>query len=294
MTKRTLADRLTGGRLSLDLAGKIVDGIAEEFERKPPTIAVIGVSGVGKSSTINALFKTSLPTSATVRGTNRFTPTKIALDGRKVLKKSVSAALKVYDSVGLGEDVAEDPRYLARYREHLGKCDCALWVASARNRAVALDQSYMIELKTHLPNLVVGLNQADLVEPMDWRPRFNLPSEAQERHMAEIVADRRARYARVLEREEAVVPVVSYSAKRCYNLSALFLACLNAAPESRRWMFQIIKGFSAKDWLDLAEGASEEERAALARQFSTPEEGPSLWSLLASRMGLSASTANSP
>lgn len=287
--KRGLAERLTGGKLSLDLIGKIVDGIAEEFERRPPTIAVIGVSGVGKSSTINALFKTSLPTSATVRGTHRFTPTKIALDGRRVLKKDVAAALKVYDSVGLGEDLAEDPRYLARYREHLGKCDCALWVTSARNRAIALDQSYMVELKAQLPNLVIGLNQADLVEPMDWRRRFNLPSEAQDKHLDEIAEDRRARYARVLERDPAALPVVAYSAKRRYNLAELYLACLNAAPEPRRWLFQIIKGFSARDWLDLAEGASEEERAFLAQQFSAPEDedGPSLWSLLASRMGLS-------
>ena len=44
----------------------------EAFKKRPPTIGVIGVSGVGKSTTINTLFKTNLPTSDTVRCTTEF------------------------------------------------------------------------------------------------------------------------------------------------------------------------------------------------------------------------------
>ncbi|MEM9724645.1 MAG: GTPase [Pseudomonadota bacterium] len=270
--------------LSLDILGQIVDGIAEEFEKRPPTLGVVGVSGVGKSSTINALFRTSLPTSPTLRGTSRFTPQHIAIDGRKVMRRGVAAALKVYDSVGLGEDMEADPGYLRRYREHLGKCDCVLWVTSARNRAVALDQSYMAELKAHLPHLVVGLNQADLVEPMNWSARYNIPSVEQERHLAEIAADRRERYARALGRAAEELPVISYCAKRRHNLSQLFLQCLTTVPSSRRWMFQIVKGFTARDWLDLAEGLSAEERAALEAKFATKADGLDVWGMLKSRL----------
>ena len=272
--------------LSLNIVERIVDGIAEEFEKRPPTLGVVGVSGVGKSSTINALFRTTLPTSPTLRGTSRFTAQKIAIDGRKLMKRDVAAALKVYDSVGLGEDVDADPGYLRRYREHLGKCDCVLWVTSARNRAVALDQSYMRELSEHLPHLVIGLNQADLVEPMNWTTKYNMPSREQETHLAEIAADRQERYARALGRSADALPVISYCAKRRYNLSELFLACLTNVPSGRRWMFQIVKGFSAKDWIDLADGLSAEERAALEAQFSKREaaEGIDVWGMLKSRL----------
>ena len=272
--------------LSLNILGKIVDGIAEEFEKRPPTLGVVGVSGVGKSSTINALFRTSLPTSATLRGTSRFTAQKIAIDGRKVMKRDVAAALKVYDSVGLGEDIDADPGYLRRYREHLGKCDCVLWVTSARNRAVALDQAYMRELSEHLPHLVIGLNQADLVEPMNWLGKYNVPSQEQEAHLKEIAADRRERYARALGRAPEELPVISYCAKRRYNLSELFLACLHNVPNNRRWMFQIVKGFTARDWIDLAEGLSPEQKAQLEAQFSKREtHGLDVWGMLKSRFG---------
>lgn len=274
-----------GMRLSLDILGQIVDGIAEEFEQRPPTLGVVGVSGVGKSSTINALFRTSLPTSPTLRGTSRFTAQKIALDGRKVMKRQVAAALKVYDSVGLGEDIDADPAYLRRYREHLGKCDSVLWVASARNRAVALDQSYMRALTEHLPHLVIGLNQADLVEPMNWSAKYNIPSAEQEAHLAVIAADRQERYARALGRDPGSLSVIAYCAKRRYNLSQLFLACLSNVPNGRRWMFQIVKGFSARDWLDLTDGVSAEEKAALEAQFSTKDEALDVWGMLKSRLG---------
>lgn len=40
--------------------------IGAEVQAKPPTIRLVGVSGVGKSSTVNATFKTRLPVSHTV------------------------------------------------------------------------------------------------------------------------------------------------------------------------------------------------------------------------------------
>jgi hypothetical protein len=40
--------------------------LVQELRQHPPTIGLVGVSGVGKSSTINRMFKTNLPISHTV------------------------------------------------------------------------------------------------------------------------------------------------------------------------------------------------------------------------------------
>ncbi|MCI4666206.1 MAG: 50S ribosome-binding GTPase [Neomegalonema sp.] len=245
-------------------ADHFLSAILGEFEERPPTIGVIGLSGVGKSSTINAMFGTRKTVSATTRGTVRFHTSKHAVENQKYKGRTIRYPLHVVDAPGLGEDLEQDERYLAAYKKHLPKCDVALWVIAARNRALAVDQLYLKQLKAVLPNLVVGVNQVDLIEPGDWSRETNLPSEEQKAAMDEILADRKQRLAGLYGRR---TPLVGYSAKKFYNLSTLFLACVEAAPKKRRWMFELIKGFSAKDWLAQVEGlAPAEKEAVIARQ----------------------------
>lgn len=249
-------------------ADAFLGAILKEFEEKPPTIGVIGLSGVGKSSTINAMFGTRKTVSATTRGTVRFHTSKHWVENEKYQGRRIRYQLHVVDAPGLGEDLDQDEKYLAAYQKHLPRCDVALWVVAARNRALAVDQLYLKRLSRVLPNLVIGVNQADLVEPGDWSRAANLPSERQKTAIAAIVADRKARFAKIYG---AKTPVVPYSAKNYYNLSALFLACVETAPKKRRWMFELVKAFSAKDWLDHAEGLSDADKAELvARRAEAP------------------------
>jgi ABC-type dipeptide/oligopeptide/nickel transport system ATPase component len=44
----------------------VLTEVAKELQQRPPVIGLVGVSGVGKSSTINKIFKTNLETSDTV------------------------------------------------------------------------------------------------------------------------------------------------------------------------------------------------------------------------------------
>jgi predicted GTPase len=267
----------------VDLIGGLIDRITEEYRKAPPTIAVIGVSGVGKSSTINAMFGTRLKVSATVRGTSRWAPNRFTLEGKKILNRSVTGALTVYDAVGLGEDIRLDANYLARYAEHLKKCDAAIWITAARNRAVALDQTYMDSLRERLGPLVVGLNQVDLVEPLDWSDGYNIPSRAQAEHIEAIVADRARKFTDVLGRP---APIVPYSARRFYNLGVLFKEVVQQVPQTRRWMFQMIKGFSADDWLQQATGLTEDQKQEIAKQRAKTEGDFDLLAALRGRMGL--------
>ena len=253
---------------ALDL---IVGSIEQEFAARPPTIGIIGLSGVGKSTTINAMFGLSRRTSATIRGTNRFRADSIEYESDRVADAKVKCSFKFYDAVGLGEDTELDRKYLKRYREHLPKCDVAIWVLAARNRALALDQQYLAEIAKYLPNLqmVIAVNQVDLVDPLDWNERINMPSARQSAAIEEIVADRQEKLARYVKGD---CPVVAYSAARYYNLQELFATCLRAAPPERRWMFELIKSFSTHDWLSRAKGLSDAQRAALARAHIKADE----------------------
>jgi hypothetical protein len=136
-------------------------------------------------------------------------------------------------------------------------------VVAARNRALALDQHYLKLLEPDLPQTVIGINQVDLIDPLDWNERLNLPSRVQEARMAEIAADRQGKLGRIVGGN---VTVVAYSALRCYNLQKLFAACVASAPPARRWMFEVLKSFSTHDWLARAKGLTPEQRAAMARQ----------------------------
>lgn len=138
------------------------------FERKPPTIGVIGVSGTGKSSVINAMFKTTLAISHTRACTKEFRAIEM---GMKVLKgpaKDDPISLIVVDAPGLGEDVRKDPEYIEEYLHRLPECDVILWLLAARNRGMSLDQQYLKRLAQFHDRIVFGLNQIDIVHPMNW------------------------------------------------------------------------------------------------------------------------------
>jgi hypothetical protein len=220
--------------------------ILNEVTKKPPTIGLIGVSGVGKSSTINALFKTNLAISDTVACTKEFSATNLGLKLTKGYGKDLGVSLRVYDAPGLGESKFNDPEYLKMYEKNLPECDVILWVMTARNRAVALDQMYLEKLIQFHKNMVFGINQVDIIEPRGWNEKINLPLEIQQKNITDIEKDRKNKIMDIVKQN---IAICSYSAQRKFNLEELFGLIIDNCPENRKWIFDGLKNFHYTDFL---------------------------------------------
>lgn len=223
---------------------KVATAISAAFEERPPTVAVVGASGTGKSSTLNALFGQRLPVSHSVRGTVAFTQFKLHAHPRDPLFRPLPFVFM--DAPGLGEDLRKDPEYLEAYDKHLPECDLILWIVSARNRALALDQQFLQRFGTFSERIILGINQVDIVHPNNWDARTNLPSPEQEAIIDTIVEDRRQRLSTIVNRE---LMTVAYSAEKRWRLVELLNAVMSACASERRFMFDMLSHVRPDDFM---------------------------------------------
>ncbi len=209
-------------KLQNELSGEIDTTLAE-----PPKIAIIGKTGVGKSSTINALFGTNLAVSDNKACTAE--PQEMLISGK-------SGDIIVYDMPGVGEDIVIDETYIGYYKNILPKVDIALWVIEARHRAMAYDQMIIKRLEDELgkevtDRMIFGVNQVDLMEPRDWIDFANIPSKKQEANLEERIKDITAVMSRVIKPDK----IVFYSAMKRFRLVELFNAMIDSCAHQRGW-----------------------------------------------------------
>lgn len=224
---------------------KLLNILEKEVYDKPPTIGLIGVSGVGKSSTINTLFKTNLAISHTKACTKEFEEIELGIKAKHGVLEGKNVQLVIYDAPGLGEDIDKDPQYIEMYKENLPKCDVIIWILSARNRAIALDQQYLEIFREYKDRIIFGLNQVDLIEPMDWNPNFPIPSKIQRERLNEIIQDRRDKLSKVMGKEVNIIP---YSNYKHYNLEPFFTGILESCQTKRKWLLHALKSFQLEDF----------------------------------------------
>ena len=132
-------------------------------------VAVMGQTGVGKSSLINALFNTQLKT-------DPIRPCTKEID-RVVIKGKSGHELSFYDLPGIGESDRADTQYLTMYKQMLADSDIVLWAIHADNRSVAFDldalhrllesadKEYQVRL---MSKLTFVLTKVDLITPSPW------------------------------------------------------------------------------------------------------------------------------
>jgi predicted GTPase len=215
----------------------------------PPRIALIGVTGVGKSATINALFSTNLLVSTGVPGTKRDIATEVDMPSEPTdittevdmpsepTEEEIQAPrgkLVVVDMPGLGESIAKDREYLKIYKRVLSTVDVALWILDD-DRDLAQVERYLQEIKRMVPvdvfnRIVFCINKVDRLTGPDghWLDEVNSPDTAMDRYI-HAHAQRVSKIFHVSDRR-----VIPYSASKRYRLLALLRAIVSAVPRKRR------------------------------------------------------------
>ena len=122
-----------------DSQKKELQKIIKEKKEKPINVAIIGQSGVGKSTTVNNLFGAKERTSRVGEGTNVHN-----YGGYKEYYLEDGSVMRVADLPGYGRGLGEDEAYKPMYINALKNCDVILLIIQANDKAIADDQ-YMVE-----------------------------------------------------------------------------------------------------------------------------------------------------
>ncbi|HGN1201612.1 TPA: GTPase family protein [Providencia rettgeri] len=141
-----------------------------------PTIGLMGKTGAGKSSLINALFQSTLSPVSDVSGCTRH--------AQRFSMTMNNHTLTFIDLPGVGESLERDKEYHQLYRNLLPELDLIIWVLKADDRAWSSDEQcyrFLTEQCGYQPKrFLFVLNQADKIEPCrQWDEQYHQPSHEQ-------------------------------------------------------------------------------------------------------------------
>ena len=221
-----------------------------ELTGRPFKVAIIGQSGVGKSSTLNAIFGLKLPVSDIAEGTTEII--------EKVFPMRDGFNLSIYDMPGLLQNRGRDKVYEEMYREILPQCDVIVYVIRANARNIGDDCKILKEVVLPIcnaegikDNVIIAVNKVDIIgesiDPDDpdlqWDEFENQPTDK----LLECINKKRIDIYDKLITEGLVLlseyakttftpeQVVFYSANYEYNLGQLLLAITNAGKRGWIW-----------------------------------------------------------
>jgi len=221
-----------GFLLTSSQTSRIAADLSEELKRAP-RIALLGETGVGKSSTLNALFNAGAPIDhirpCTVEATEYSVVTEV---------EGSHGPIRVFDMPGLGQDLKSDEAFKKEYARILPTCDVALWILDGHTRTLSQTQAALggvvSSAMSGLDRLVIGINKIDAIEPKEWNIRTNRPSARQQKSIKARKDDIKKRLGEVIGvDEERIIP---FSARKNYHLAELLNALMDACPKERRWV----------------------------------------------------------
>lgn len=248
------------GNVSIEDQEAVNHTLNKELLEKPFRVAIIGQAGVGKSTTLNAVFGLGNHTSNLAEGTKEVV--------EKVYPMRDGFNLSIYDIPGLNNDIVKDIEYEKLYRQILPGCDVIVYVVSAHSRDFGEDCRILKEVVLPIcnenkvrENLILAVNKIDTIgesiNPCDpelkWNAFENKPTEklkmAIKKKLGDIIdklIDENLIGANEgLEKHQ----VVFYSAVFNYNLRDFVLAITKAG--KRGWIWPATVGLErVGQWSD--------------------------------------------
>lgn len=209
---------------------------------RPLDVMVTGVTGAGKSTTLNAFFQKNV-----AKVGDGVDPETMELDSY-----SLNDAFRLWDTPGLGDGIAKDQVHKKKLvdllykvyvtnpdQQRYGWIDMVLVIIEGGNRDMGT--TYTLLNEVIVPNIqrdriLVAINQADFaMKGYHWNHSFNAPD-------AELYAflenqalsiQRRVREATGVN----ILKPVYYSAKYSWNIDKLFDFIIDNMPTCRRSLF---------------------------------------------------------
>lgn len=241
-TENRVKEQLLQQGASLKEIALITKQLKNEIKNVPlPKIAIIGFTGVGKSTTLNALFNAGQPTSNVRACTQNEAP--IIGDVSKYTGSKGSVI--IYDMPGLGEDIYSDRKHFETYKRVLPIVDIAVWTFHTGDRSMTPMQEALQGLINYLGNdfqekLMFAINKADAISPGEsaWNATLNSPSPEQRKNITELESYVREKIRQIMPRWNG--SIVTYSAKTRFRLSQLMTAMVETLPKERRWVLDAV------------------------------------------------------
>ena len=217
------------------------DHIAQEIRNRnllrPLDILLVGGTGTGKSSTLNALFGTTV--AKVGEG--------VAPETQEISSYSLHDYLRVHDSAGLGDGKAADVEHAKNISYELLRVidlngvknkfmdlTLVLLDGGSRDLGTAYQLLQTVVMKTIEPErVIVAINQADMaMKGRGWDDKYNQPGPELKNFLEEksLSVQKRIEEATGLKIKKPIY----YSALRKYNINGLMDHIISHLPRQRR------------------------------------------------------------